>query len=476
MMKNKYLIAAIIAGTVFSVNALTLNQARQLYLKGEYEKALPTFLDYVKRSPKNANYNQWTGVCLYETGKVEESVKYLEFANSKSIAESARYLAQIALDNLEYDKAKELIDEYNERIDYDESELSDAALAGKHRVERATSMLNNVEKIQIIDSLVVDKNLFFEHYKIAPEAGTLNMTDVLPYEKPQDTTEVFIPEFRNRMLWAMPDSTGTLRLTETYKLNSGKWDKYTFLTEDLNDNGNANYPFMMADGTTLYYACDGDNSIGGYDIYMSRKNFDTGEYLQPQNIGMPYNSPYDDYLLVIDEMTGAGWWATDRNRIPGKITIYIFIPNEIRQNYDVDNENIASLAAVKSIRDTWEPGADYSSILEEIAMNNEEKETEKKDFIFHITNEVTYTTYDDFNSSEARSLMEKRMKTDEFLGKISKQLSELRAQFHKSKLGDRPKLSTEILTLERTIEKNTETLRELDNEIRSIEIPTLRKR
>ena len=226
-------------------------------------------------------------------------------------------------------------------------------------------------------------------YKIAPEAGTLNMTDVLPYEKPQDTTEVFIPEFRNRMLWAMPDSTGTLRLTETYKLNSGKWDKYTFLTEDLNDNGNANYPFMMADGTTLYYACDGDNSIGGYDIYMSQKNFDTGEYLQPQNIGMPYNSPYDDYLLVIDEMTGAGWWATDRNRIPGKITIYIFIPNEIRQNYDVDNENIASLAAVKSIRDTWEPGADYSSILEEIAMNNEEKETEKKDFIFHITNART---------------------------------------------------------------------------------------
>ena len=109
-------------------------------------------------------------------------------------------------------------------------------------------------------------------------------------------------------------------------------------------------------------------------------------------------------------------------------------------------------------------------------MNNEEKETEKKDFIFHITNEVTYTTYDDFNSSEARSLMEKRMKTDEFLGKISKQLSELRTQFHKSKLGDRPKLSTEILTLERTIEKNTETLRELDNEIRSIEIQTLRKR
>ncbi len=60
-------------------------------------------------------------------------------------------------------------------------------------------------------------------------------------------------------------------------------------------------PFFMSDGVTLYYANDGDESIGGYDIFISRKGEDG--FLQPQNIGMPYNSPYDDYMLAIDEVT-----------------------------------------------------------------------------------------------------------------------------------------------------------------------------
>ena len=471
----KYLVSVIMAWCFLYAQPITLSQAKKLYLNGEYEKALPTFLDYVKRNPRNANYNQWAGVCLYETGKIEESIKYLEFANSKNIAESARYLAQIALSNMEYTKAKELIAEYNERIDNDESNISEEAAKNKHRIEKAASMLNNVEKIQIIDSLVVDKEDFFTHYKIAMEAGTINPTDVLPYEKPADTTAVFIPESGNRMMWAMQDTTGAMRLAETYRLNTGKWDKYTLLPDELNDNGNANYPFMMADGTTLYYACDGDNSIGGYDIYMSRKNLDTGTYYQPQNIGMPYNSPYDDYMLAIDEMTGAGWWATDRNQIPGKVTIYIFIPNGIRKNYSADNENIDSLAAIKSIRDTWEENADYSELLEDINSINTDEDTEQKDFTFYINNDVVYTTYSDFKSPEARSMMEKRMETEKFLVKIKLQLNTLREQFYKSKVAERPKLSTEILTLERTVEKNTDDLKKLDNEIRAIEIATFNK-
>lgn len=54
-------------------NAMTLNEAKKLFLKGEYEKVLPTFKVYAQKYPSNANYNQWYGVCLYETGKVEES-------------------------------------------------------------------------------------------------------------------------------------------------------------------------------------------------------------------------------------------------------------------------------------------------------------------------------------------------------------------------------------------------------------------
>ena len=118
----------------------------------------------------------------------------------------------------------------------------------------------------------------------------------------------------------------------------------------------------MSDGVTLYFANNGENSIGGYDIFISR--YDGEKFLQPQNVGMPYNSPYDDYLLVIDEESGIGWWATDRNQLGDSLTIYKFIPQELRINYPVDTENLAGLAKVSDYRRTWEPGKDYSALIE----------------------------------------------------------------------------------------------------------------
>ena len=105
---------------------------------------------------------------------------------------------------------------------------------------------------------------------------------------------------------------------------------------------------MMQDGMTIYYANNGTSSLGGYDIFISRK--DDNEYYKPQNIGMPYNSPYDDYMLAIDETTGVGWWATDRNQLGDSITIYKFIPQDMRINYDVDTIDLVKFARIQDYR------------------------------------------------------------------------------------------------------------------------------
>ena len=65
-------------------------------------------------------------------------------------------------------------------------------------------------------------------------------------------------------------------------------------------------------------------------------------------------------------MTGIGWWATDRNQIPDKVTIYMFKRNDVRENYDSDNDNIYSLAALRDIKATWADDADYASLKESL--------------------------------------------------------------------------------------------------------------
>ncbi len=466
-MRKIYLFIVLAVISISFIKASSLDEAKTFYLKGEYSKALPVFLEQYAENPKNASVNQWLGVSLLRTGQPDEAVKYLEFANSKGILEAPLYLAEIKYKNYDFKGAGAMFDKYQAALKKSKKTMPDDATLLFEAYKRARIMLDHVEKIQVVDSLVVDKESFFKAYKISPETGSLNSPDILPYKKPALPTVVFMPESKSRMLWAMNDSTGTMFLEETVKLIDEKWDKYSQLGDNLNEGGDANYPFMMPDGTTLYYASNGDSSIGGYDIFISRKDIENGGFLQPQNMGMPYNSPYDDYLLVIDEFTGAGWWATDRNRIPGKLTVYIFIPNELRENYDINDPNIVSLAALKNIRDTWAPNADYESFMEKVNKANQSQQVKKKDFIFPLSGKRVYTTLKDFKNREARSIMEQLLRANKQLEKDIETMSTLRKEY--SSASNKSALSEKIIRLENQIEKERADISELENAVRRAE-------
>ena len=171
----------------------------------------------------------------------------------------------------------------------------------------AENFLERVEKIEIIDSITVPKKTFFKHYLLPPPSGYLGDGAMLPNGADADEVDyVFTNEGGDYKLWAQPDSSGVFRLMEAIRLTDGSWNPPAHLDDELSEGGDAVYPFMMADGVTLYYADNGDNSMGGYDIMVATRDAADGEFLQPQNLGMPYNSPFDDYLLAVDELNGVG--------------------------------------------------------------------------------------------------------------------------------------------------------------------------
>lgn len=468
-MKSRNIILSLALMGCTAANALTLQQAKKLYSEGEFGKALSTFQGLVKKNPGNASYNQWYGACLYETGRKAEARKYIETAYNKRVTDAARYMAQYALEEMDYEAAADYTDVFADRLGENESSLSATAAKGYNRLKRVSEMLGNVEKVQVFDSLNVDKSNFLKAYKLSKETGSLNSADILPAGLECNTPEVFMPQSANRMVWSVADSTGCVRLAETYRLADSKWDHATLLPASLNDGGDAAYPFVMTDGTTIYFASNGNGSIGGYDIFMSRKDFSTGEYLNPQNIGFPYNSPYDDYMFVIDEMTGIGWWATDRNQIPDKVTIYMFKRNDVRENYDSDNDNIYSLAALIDIKATWADDADYASLKESIESISADTDKPDDEFVFYVMNGVRYTRFDNFQSSEARSLMEKRVALASQLADDKTELKRLRAAYANAKPAARKKMEQSILQLEHKVSDATKTLANIDNNIRSAE-------
>ncbi|MGM9803445.1 MAG: hypothetical protein ACI308_04630 [Muribaculaceae bacterium] len=451
-----------------SSSAVTLEEAKALYLKKKYTEALPAFQELYKKNAKNAknaSINQWIGVCLYETGQQAEAKQYFEYAASRSVLDANLYLSKIEFGQYNFEAAQEHIETYSEELSKLKKDMPNDVRDYMAKTRAAKSMIEHVERITVIDSLEVDQDGFFNHYRLSPSMGRFISPDQLPYEKPQNTQYVFSPENGEQMLWVDTDSAGITRLMETSRLIDGSWEHYTKADDMLNNDGNIAYPFMMPDGSTLYYSCDGNGSIGGYDIYMSRKNIEDGSYYQPQNLGMPYNSPFNDYLLVIDENTGVGWWATDRNQIPGKITIYMFIPNEVRENYDPSDEKISDYAFLNNIKDTWTEGADYSEYFERIETATSVQNVKKNDFEFEVMKGVVYTTYDDAATSEGKQYLEQYINTLKNYDATCAQLQDLRGQYAQASKSEQSKLKNKILNLENVLLKKQEELQYLKNTV-----------
>ncbi len=110
----------------------------------------------------------------------------------------------------------------------------------------------------------------------------------------------------NKVLYGNQSTDGKMQLYSRIRLLDG-WSEPEPLTS-LNEQGNVNYPFLMSDGITLYYASDGEGSLGGYDIFVTRYDSENSNYLRPDNIGMPFNSPANDYMYAIDESNNIGWF------------------------------------------------------------------------------------------------------------------------------------------------------------------------
>ena len=111
----------------------------------------------------------------------------------------------------------------------------------------------------------------------------------------------------------------------TQSMLMDEWGDEKQLPMNINSNDDDNYPFVLSDGATIYYSSKGNGSIGGYDLFVTRYNINSDTYLAPEQLGMPFNSPYNDYMMVFDEVKGLGWFVSDRFQPEGKACVYLFI-------------------------------------------------------------------------------------------------------------------------------------------------------
>lgn len=456
---------------ISGLSAQTLEQARTMFTKGDYEKAKPVFKKYVQSQPANGNYNYWYGVCCLKTGEAQKAIKYLETSVKKRITGGQFYLGQAYNDAYQFEDAVSCFEEYIDELNKRKKPTEEAeALLEKSKAD--LRMLKGVEDVCIIDSFVVDKAKFLNAYKISEESGKLSTYNDFFETKGEHPGTVYETELGNKIYYSEKGEKGKLDIFSRNKLLN-EWSNGRPLPGSINETGNTNYPFVLSDGVTIYYATDGEG-LGGYDIYVTRYNTNTDTYLTPDNVGMPFNSPYNDYMYVIDEFNNLGWFASDRYQPEGKVCIYVFIPNTSKQTYNYEAMNpkqMIRLAQIHSLKETWKDKAVVSEALGrlEAAINHKPQERRIVDFEFIIDDSATYDQLSDFKSAKAKQLFQRYQLLEKDYLIQSEKLDNERQRYANANKQDKTKIVPAILDLEKRVQKMSEELDALAIDVRNAE-------
>lgn len=117
-----------------------------------------------------------------------------------------------------------------------------------------------------------------------------------------------------------PGGYGGIDLYMTKKdPQTGIWCTPINLGPTINTKGDEKTPFIHSDSETLYFSSDGHFGFGGYDIFFTRKN-EKGEWLEPENIGSPINGQSDDtgFFVSTDTKTGYFFSFEGDNKTKGR--------------------------------------------------------------------------------------------------------------------------------------------------------------
>jgi outer membrane protein OmpA-like peptidoglycan-associated protein len=209
------------------------------------------------------------------------------------------------------------------------SELTTSYNEGPASFDRAnetifysTNHQKNGKKMKAKDGLVKQK---IESAK--NKEGKWTDTEDLPFNNVEySTCHPTISVEGNILYFASnrPDGFGGMDIYMVKKIGD-TWGEAVNLGATINSDKDEAFPFIHPNGT-LYFASNGKNAIGGFDIFYAKAV--NGRFEEAKNLGKPFNSEADDFGFILDLERKNGYFTSNRKGGKGEDDIYSFTTNE----------------------------------------------------------------------------------------------------------------------------------------------------
>lgn len=126
-----------------------------------------------------------------------------------------------------------------------------------------------------------------------------------------------------KTLYFASNRAGGVGGIDIYRTNmdaSGRFSKPVNMGKDINTTGDDMFPYV-AEGGKLYFASDGHPGLGKLDLFSATR---TQGVITIENMGLPFNSPQDDFGLVFYKDLNKGFFSSNREGGKGDDDIYYF--------------------------------------------------------------------------------------------------------------------------------------------------------
>ena len=257
---------------------------------------------------------------------------------------------------------------------------------------------------------------------------------------------IYFPEGTRDLYYSATDENGIRNIYRTV-LEDSLWAAPTLINEQLTSSSDEIYPMLSPDGESLFFASKGLYGMGGYDLYVSHWNSDTGDWDIPVNMGFPYSSPYDDFLFMNTEDGKYSIFASNRDCGKDSVRIYVLEYDSMPVREAVTD--ISALRQLASLIPARDPAR----------MDNGAATGDK-----------------DMSGEEARRYMDKMREVRSLrdsVSRFSKGLENLRAEYSTATEERKAALSEEILSKELQIPALNDSLQKAMKGLQALEMEFL---
>ena len=431
----------------------TAASADALFQEGDYSTAREQYAKLIKSYPNHALYLYRYARCAQELGDYAVAKQYFELSGNRYDLKHF-HLAEVCLKLWDTETALASYETYLTRPNVD----PDRAVYVKQQIEYTEQLqryMRRVEKMHVINYVEVPIDHMLETCVLSAEAGQLAYDSL--------GQVVYTNQRQDRKLWGASKDSAQY-IVSTHRLLD-HWTEPDTLPATINRFATQKNPYVLSDGITLYYAACDTNGLGGYDLYVTRYNTSTETYTTPENLGLPYNSPANEYLLVIDEGRNIGYLATDRFSGKDSVRIYSFVPATYKQYWR--NQPTDSLAAYAQLR-AYIAADNVQQQEDTISPALEENDIDTIRFV--MNDSTVYTSLNDFKNTAARKLYQEWMKLQQTMAQELEQLEALRYQYSQADEAERKQLTPLILQLENNQSQLINRTKTILQEIRQIEM------